>query len=148
LSLLRRKHAHRSIGQGPAGTLWYLMKRMLLAAGLVATAASAWSMDYTNGFALTTPDGHHIGAMLASPSFKAEKGDCVFLLIPVSPAAVSSRLGILVSGLKGKGELHWRKQNGAIVVPNDGAVLLTILPSGEVADTSGTIIGSAIAIPE
>lgn len=115
---------------------------------LFAMGTMAQAMDYTNGYALETKDGTHVGFVLGSPSFKVEAGDCVFMFLPQKAEAGNSALGVTISELKVAGEHTWKKSNGAILVQKGKQTLLTISASAEVADRNGVIIGKAIAIPE
>ena len=115
---------------------------------LLALGTTAQAMDYTNGYALETKDGTHVGFVLGSPSFKAETGDCVFMLLPQKPEAVNTALGVAISELKVAGEHTWKKSGGAILIQKGHQALLAISASGEVADSSGVIVGKAIAMPE
>jgi hypothetical protein len=115
---------------------------------LLTLGTTAQAMDYTNGYALETKDGTHVGFVLGSPSFKAETGDCVFMLLPQKPEAVNTALGVAISELKVAGEHAWKKSGGAIFIQKGNQALLAISASGEVTDSSGVIIGKAIAMPE
>lgn len=115
---------------------------------IATTTTAAHAMDYTNGYALQLENGTHVGFVLGSPSFKAEAGDCVFMLLPQKADAAGSALGIAISELKVTGEHAWRKRAGAILVVDGHRTLLTISASGEVSNAKGVILGNAIAIPE
>jgi hypothetical protein len=104
-------------------------------------------MEFTNGFALTTNDGLHVGFSLGAPSFQADMGECVFMLLPQSAKAIDTPLGIEISELKVRGEQQWEKHEGSIVVFGDNRALLTISSSGAVIDANGNTIGKAIALP-
>ena len=67
-------------------------------------------MEYTKGFAIQTPSGEHVGFVLAAPTFNAQSGDCVFMLMPKDPGLVESPLGIVISERKVAGEHHWEKR--------------------------------------
>jgi hypothetical protein len=105
-------------------------------------------MEYTNGYALLTTEGDHVGFILGSPSFKPESGECVFMLFPQKAEAVDTPLGIIVSELKVAGEHAWKKKNGAILVQTETRILLALSSSGEVTDSNGTVLGKAVSIPE
>lgn len=115
---------------------------------LFALGTTTQAMDYTNGYALETKDGTHVGFVLGSPSFKAETGECVFMLLPQKPDAVNTALGVAISELKVAGEHTWKKSSGAILIEKGNHAILVISATGEVTNSSGVIIGKAIAMPE
>ena len=53
---------------------------------------------------LFSTDGDHAGFMLIAQDEHENKGDCVFMLSPISVKGIDSKLGILVSELKETGE--------------------------------------------
>ena len=124
------------------------MIRAFILTTLFALGTTAQAMDYTNGYALETKDGTHVGFVLGSPSFKAEAGECVFMLLPQKPDAVNTALGVAISELKVAGEHSWKKNGGAIFVHKGSQTVFAITASGEIADSSGAIVGKAIAMPE
>jgi hypothetical protein len=124
------------------------MMRAFILTTLFTLGTTAQAMDYTNGYALETTDGTHVGFVLGSPSFKVEAGDCVFMFLPQKTEAANSALGLAVSELKVAGEHTWKKSGDAILIQNGNQTLLTISASAEVVGRDGAIIGKAIAMPE
>lgn len=109
--------------------------------------SEAVAMEYTNGFALETKDGAHVGFALGSPSFKVNGGECVFMLLPTTVEVIETPLGIIISELKVAGEHPWKKKNGDIVVLAGDRALLTISRDGSVLDKNGKQIGKAKPLP-
>jgi hypothetical protein len=104
-------------------------------------------MELTGGFALQTTNGKHIGFVLGAPSFQAECGDCVFILVPATAEGLDTPLGRAISELKLAGEHRWQKRNGNIEVLGATRSLLTISATGQVLDADGAEIGRAIPLP-
>jgi len=123
------------------------MKRACAWIALLA-CADAPALDYTAAYALQTPDGEHAGAVLAAPDFTVDHGDCVFSLMPAQARGLASPLGVEIARLKARGELHWARRDGAIVIGDDTHTLLTIAADGGVVDAGGATIGTATAMPE
>lgn len=123
------------------------MKRPLALVLLIA-CSEAFCMDYTNGFALQSKEGEHVGFMLGSPSFRSEAGDCVFMLLPEKPELVDSQLGIAIADLKVAGESRWTKRESTIVVHLNGRIALEITNDTLVLDGTGKEIGRVVPIPE
>jgi hypothetical protein len=117
----------------------------LLLSFLFTVQASA--MEFTNGFVLESKEGVLAGFALASPDFKGDGGECIFMLQPASVSVIETPLGIAISELRVSGEHSWRKENEAIAVDYDGQVFLTIEQNGDVLDANGEGIGHAKPLP-
>uniref|UniRef100_UPI004048656A hypothetical protein n=1 Tax=Shewanella baltica TaxID=62322 RepID=UPI004048656A len=123
------------------------MKNLFALIFLIASSG-AFCMEYTKGFALQTPSGTHVGFVLGAPSFKEQIGDCVFMLLPEEADLVDSPLGILISELKVTGEHQWEKNGANIRIFLNTENVLEITDQALVLDTTGRVIGKAVAIPE
>ena len=120
----------------------------LIAVLLAMTSLIASAMEYTKGFAIQTPSGEHVGFVLAAPTFNAQSGDCVFMLMPKDPGLVESPLGIVISERKVAGEHHWEKRGSEIRISVNGKLVLGITEAGQLRDVAGKVLGKVVAIPE
>jgi hypothetical protein len=135
-----------SPGERQAHWLGPAMKSATLLLSFLFTAQAS-AMEFTNGFVLESKAGVLAGFVLASPNFKGDGGNCIFMLHPASVSVIETPLGIVISELKVSGEHAWRKENEAIAVDYDGQVFLTIEQNGDVLDANGEDIGRAKPLP-
>jgi hypothetical protein len=103
--------------------------------------------DYTNGFVVRTADGAMVGFILASPDFRSDAGDCVFMLLPEDAAIVDAPLGRLFAQSKVEGEHQWTGQAGDIDIRFEGRPRFRITSAGALVLPSGEAIGSVAPLP-
>jgi len=105
-------------------------------------------MEFTGGFVIETKDGIVAGFALASPSFKANAGNCIFMLLPALASVCDTHLGVVLSELKVPGQHSWHRESEAIVIRYEEELSLTITYGGVVLDRDGDEIGKAKPLPQ
>ncbi|PPC75236.1 hypothetical protein C4K68_21600 [Pokkaliibacter plantistimulans] len=100
-------------------------------------AGKVMASEPAKAIALQTSDGQHIGFTLFHPDFGADKGDCVFIIVPKSIELFESKEVSTLLDIKESGEHPWvRSEDGVTIfvdsLPtlkyrNDGTVIY--LPS-------------------
>jgi hypothetical protein len=116
--------------------------------GIFCICIEASAMEFTGGFVIETTDGVLVGFALASPSFKASAGNCIFMLLPALASVCDTRLGVVLSELKVAGQHSWHRESEAIVIRYEGTLSLTITYGGVVFDGQGDEIGKAKPLPQ
>lgn len=80
---------------------------------MIPECLSLWSID-----------GDHAGFLLLAPNAEQSAGECVFMLSPVSAAGIGSLLGLIVSGLRTRGEHRFEASR------TGSGHIIAVLPAG------------------
>jgi len=92
-------------------------------------------------FALWSEHNDHAGFVLFGPDGEAKKGDCVFMLSPISIEGIKSNLGLIVSELREAGEHPYKIEihdSGMKVTISPEALPEVVISIGN--DLSGTVV--------
>lgn len=73
-----------------------------------------------NAIVLQTAESKHIGFTLFNPHFNADRGDCVFVIVPLDDEILNTQEVDILTNINDSGEHQWERRDNDIIVSFEG----------------------------